>query len=215
MTNFNTVLMSTFLKGENILEVMRNKVENTMNELLRLELTSFLDYERYDSIGYNSGNSRNGSYTRKLKTRFGEITVEIPRDRKGEFKQNTVTSYKRLTDDLESKIIQMFQEGIMTSEIVHLIEGMFGMHNTPQTISNMTQVLSDQVYAFHTRSISSRYVSLYLDATYLSLRRDKVAKEAVHMIVGITDEGIKEILDYRLFPTESSENYREMLLDLR
>ena len=78
MTNFNTELMSAFLKGENLLEVMRIEVENTVNELLCLELTSFLDYERYDPIGYNSGNSRNGSYTRKLKTRFGEITVEIP-----------------------------------------------------------------------------------------------------------------------------------------
>ena len=215
MTNFNTELMSAFLKGDNLLEVMRKEVENTVNELLRLELTSFLDYERYDPIGYNSGNSRNGSYTRKLKTRFGEITVEIPRDRNGEFKQHTVPSYKRSTEDLESMIIQMYQRGITTSEISHLIERMFGMHYTPQTISNMTQVLSDQVHAFHTRCISSRYVSLYLDATYLSLRRDKVAKEAVHMIVGITDEGIKEILDYRLFPTESSENYKEMLLDLR
>ena len=102
MTNFNTELMSAFLKGENLLEVMRKEVENTVNELLRLELTSFLDYERYDPIGYNSGNSRNGSYTRKLKTRFGEITVEIPRDRNGEFKQHTVPSYKRSTEDLES-----------------------------------------------------------------------------------------------------------------
>lgn len=56
----------------------------------------------------------------------------------------------------------------------------------------MTQVLSDQGHAFHTRGISSRNVSLYLDATYLSLRRNKVAKEAVHMMVGIIDKGIKE-----------------------
>jgi len=215
MNNFSTDLMSAFLKGERIEEVMRVELEKTVNELLRLELTSYLDYEKYDPIGYNTGNSRNGSYTRQFKTRFGEISIEIPRDRNGEFKQHTVPPYKRSTDDLESMIIQMYQRGITTSEISQLIEKMFGMYYTPQTISNITQVLSDQVEAFHTRSIQSRYVSLYLDATYLSVRRDKVSKEALHIIVGITEEGIKEILDYRLYPSESSENYREMLNDLK
>ena len=215
MSNFSTDLMSAFLKGESIEEVMRIELEKAVNELLQLELTSYLDYEKYDPIGYNTGNSRNGTYSRQLKTRFGEISVEIPRDRNGEFKQHTVPSYKRSTDDLESMIIQMYQRGITTTEISELIERMFGMYYTPQTISNMTQVLSDQVEAFHTRQIQTRYVSLYLDATYLSVRRDRVSKEALHIIVGITEEGIKEILDYRLYPSESSENYREMLEDLK
>ena len=190
MSNFSTDLMSAFLKGESIEEVMRIELEKAVNELLQLELTSYLDYEKYDPIGYNTGNSRNGTYSRQLKTRFGEISVEIPRDRNGEFKQHTVPSYKRSTDDLESMIIQMYQRGITTTEISELIERMFGMYYTPQTISNMTQVLSDQVEAFHTRQIQTRYVSLYLDATYLSVRRDRVSKEALHIIVGITEEGI-------------------------
>ena len=215
MSNFSTDLMSAFLKGESIEEVMRIELEKAVNELLQIELTSYLDNEKYDPIGYNTGNSRNGTYSRQLKTRFGEISVEIPRDRNGEFKQHTVPSYKRSTDDLESMIIQMYQRGITTTEISELIERMFGMYYTPQTISNMTQVLSDQVEAFHTRQIQTRYVSLYLDATYLSVRRDRVSKEALHIIVGITEEGIKEILDYRLYPSESSENYREMLEDLK
>lgn len=74
----------------------------------------------------------------------------------GEFKQHTVPSCKRSTDDLESMIIQMYQRGITTSEISELIEKMFGIYYTPQTISNMTQVLSEQVEAFHSRK--NRYV---------------------------------------------------------
>ena len=215
MDNFSTNLMSALIKGESIEEVMRVELERAVNELLRLELTSFLDYEKYDPIGYNSGNSRNGVYQRQLKTRFGEITIEVPRDRNGEFRQQTVAPYKRSTDDLESMIIRMYQRGITTTEISELIERMYGTYYTPQTISNMTQVLSNQVEAFHKRPIDSRFVCLYLDATYLALRRDSVSKEALHMIVGINAEGIKEVLDYRLYPTESSENYKEMLLDLK
>lgn len=215
MDNFSTNLMSALIKGESVEEVMRLELESAVNELLRLELTSFLDYEKYDPIGYNSGNSRNGIYQRQLKTRFGEITIEVPRDRNGEFKQQTIAPYKRSTDDLESMIIRMYQRGITTTEISELIERMYGATYTPQTISNMTQVLSNQVEAFHKRPIEPRFVCLYLDATYLALRRDSVSKEALHMIVGINAEGIKEVLDYRLYPTESSENYKEMLLDLR
>ena len=215
MSNFTTELMSALLKGEGIEEVMRLELESAMNELLRHELTIFLDYEKHDPIGYNTGNSRNGMYTRQLKTRFGEISVEIPRDRNGEFKQRLIPSHQRSTDDLEAMIIQMYAKGITTAEIAQLIEKMYGAHYTPQTISNITQMVHVQVANYHQRKLNARYAVIYCDATYLSVRRDGVAKEALHVLLGITPEGYKEILDYRLFPSESSENYREMFNDIK
>ena len=215
MSNFTTDLMSALMRGEGVETIMRDELEAAMNELLKLELTTFLDYEKYDPIGYNSGNSRNGSYTRQLKTRFGAIEVVIPRDRKGDFKQKLIPSHSRSTDDLESMVIQMYSKGITTSEIADLIERMYGAHYTPQTISNMTRVVQDQVIAYHQRSLNARYAVIYCDATYLSVRRNSVAKEALHILLGITPEGHKEVLDYRLYPTESCENYREMLIDIQ
>ncbi|BDP70428.1 hypothetical protein EfmAA94_16010 [Enterococcus faecium] len=76
-------------------------LEKAINSLLRTELTAFLDYEKYDRTGFNSGNSRNGSYFRSIKTEYGELTLEIPRDRNGEFKQQTLPAYKRTNDTLE------------------------------------------------------------------------------------------------------------------
>ena len=92
--------------------------------LLKTELSSFLDCEPYDPIGYSSGNSRNSSYPRNLKTKYGEITVEIPRDRNGEFKQHTIDPYKRDTDDLETTILHLHLKGITTPELADLIEKM-------------------------------------------------------------------------------------------
>ena len=86
MSNSNTELYKALLSGSSIDEIIRKEIQDTINLLLKTELTSFLDYEPYDPSGYNSGNSRNGSYSRNLKTKYGEITVEIPRDRNGEFK---------------------------------------------------------------------------------------------------------------------------------
>lgn len=108
ISNFNTELYKVLLSGSSIDEIIRKEIEYTINLLLKTELTSFLDYEPYDPIGYNSGNSRNGSYSRNLKTKYGEITVEIPRDRDGEFKQQTIAPYKRNTDDLETTITFIF-----------------------------------------------------------------------------------------------------------
>lgn len=79
----------------------------------------------------------------------------------------------------------------------------------------MTRVVQDQVIAYHQRSLNARYAVIYCDATYLSVRRNSVAKEALHILLGITPEGHKEVLDYRLYPTKSCENYREMLIDIQ
>lgn len=99
MSHFNTRLLSSIATRQDIDEIFCAEVESAVNELLNTELTVFLDYEKYDPIGYNSGNLRNGYYTRTLKTKYGEIHVEVPRDRNSEFNQQTIPSYKRQTSD--------------------------------------------------------------------------------------------------------------------
>lgn len=215
MSNLNTKLLSALLKNESVDEVFRVELENAINELLATELTAFLNYEKYDPVGYNSGNSRNGYYTRILHSRFGDLNISVPRDRNGEFSPKAIPAYKRNTDDLETTIIQLYKKGITTREIADLIEKMYGHYYTPQTISNITKAVENQVNEFHNRPLANRYVVLYCDATYLNVRRDSVAKEALHIIVGITPEGNKEVLDYVLYPTESPTNYKDMLLDLK
>jgi len=215
MSNLNTKLLSALLKNESVDEVFRVELETAINELLATELTAFLNYEKYDPVGYNSGNSRNGYYTRILHSRFGDLNISVPRDRNGEFSPKAIPAYKRNTDDLETTIIQLYKKGITTREIADLIEKMYGHYYTPQTISNITKAVENQVNEFHNRPLANRYVVLYCDATYLNVRRDSVAKEALHIIVCITPEGNKEVLDYVLYPTESPANYKDMLLDLK
>lgn len=85
-------------------------LENVVNTQLATELAAFLDYEKYDRIGFNSGNSRNGLGLRTLHTEYGELNIQIPRNRNGEFKQQTVAPYKRSNDTLESTVIHFFQK---------------------------------------------------------------------------------------------------------
>ncbi|MDZ7543383.1 IS256 family transposase, partial [Clostridium perfringens] len=95
MNHFTTDLVQALVTKQDVTEVFREHLESAMNRLLETELTAFLDYEKYDRIGVNSGNSRNGGYTRTLHTEYGDLKLSIPRDRNGEFKQQTVAPYKR------------------------------------------------------------------------------------------------------------------------
>lgn len=92
---------------------------------------------------------------------------------------------------------------------------MYGHHYTPQTISNMTKAVSIHVKAFKNRTLQNRYVCVYLDATYIPVRRETVSKEAVYIAVGINEDGNKEVLSYMIAPTESAYNYKELLEDLK
>lgn len=215
MSNFNTDLIKALSQGISIDEIIKEEIETSINQLLETELTVFLDYEKYDVIGYNSGNSRNGKYSRKLDTKYGQINVEIPRDRNGDFKQQTVPAYNRRVDDLETTIIQLYSHGVTTSEIADLIEKMYGHTYSKQTVSNITKAVEINVKAYHERTFTKRYVALFCDATMINVRRDTVAKEALHIIIGISEDGHKDVLDYRLFPSEGASNYTEMLEDLK
>ncbi|MFS1178572.1 IS256 family transposase [Enterococcus lactis] len=193
----------------------RCHLELAVNSLLQAELTAFLDYEKYDRAGFNSGNSRNGNYSSSFRTEYGELNLVIPRDRNGKFSQQTLPAYKRTNDSLETTIIQLFQKGITMSEISELIEKMYGHHYTPQTISNMTKIVSEDIIAFKERSLESRYSVIFMDATHIPLKRQTVSKEAVYIVIGIRLDGTKEVLGFSLAPTESAYVWKEILQDLK
>ena len=215
MNDFTTELLKTLLEGNDITEIFRYHVESAVNQLLQYELREFLDYDKYDRRGFNSGNSRNGYYERTLKTEYGDLSLRIPRDRNGEFENQTLTPYKRQNDTVESMIIHLYSNGMTTEEISRIIEKMYGHHYTKQTVSNITAAVVSDIHAFNHRALSKRYAVIYLDATHLPVRRDTVTKEALYFALGITPEGYKEILSYSLYPTESAHNWEIVLSDLR
>lgn len=215
MTNFTTEIMETLINKGDLDDLFRRHLELAINTLLQAELTAFLDYEKYDRTGFNSGNSRNGNYSRSFKTEYGELNLAIPRDRNGEFSQQTLPAYKRSNDSLETTIIQLFQKGITMSEISELIEKMYGHYYTPQTISNITQIVSEDVVAFKERSLESQYSIIFMDATHIPLKRQTVSKEAVYIVIGIRLDGSKEVLGFSIAPTESSYVWKEILQDLK
>ena len=91
---------------------------------------------------------------------------------------------------------------------------MYGHHYTPQTMSNMTKVLTEEVNAFKSRALNDKYVAIFMDATYIPLKRQTVSKEAIYIAIGIREDGTKEVLSYAIAPTESTYVWNELLQDI-
>ena len=92
---------------------------------------------------------------------------------------------------------------------------MYGHHYTPQTISNMSKLVAEDVLAFKERTLEANYSVIFMDATHIPVKRQTVSKEAVYITIGIRLDGTKEVLGFTIAPTESAYIWKEVLQDLR
>ena len=211
MNDFTKDMANALFNQDKINNLFRQKLQQAVNDLLESELTAFLGYNPYERDGWNTGNSRNGAYYRKVDTQFGQIEIKVPRDRNGEFHQHTMPDYKRHTDVLEQTVIKLYSKGVTTREIADLIEKMYGGYYSPAMVSNISKEMIPKVEAYHQRHLSDKFFCVYLDATYIPLKRVTYEREAVYIAIGIKPNGHKEVIDYCIAPTENIEIWSEML----
>ena len=211
MNDFTKDMTNALFNQDKINDLFRQKLQQAVNDLLESELTAFLGYNPYERDGWNTGNSRNGAYYRKVDTQFGQIEIKVPRDRNGEFHQHTMPDYKRHTDVLEQTVIKLYSKGVTTREIADLIEKMYGGYYSPAMVSNISKEMIPKVEAYHQRHLSDKFFCVYLDATYIPLKRVTYEREAVYIAIGIKPNGYKEVIDYCIAPTENIEIWSEML----
>ena len=177
--------------------IMARLLGDMLTEMMRAELTSELGYERYEAKGRNSGNSRNGSYTKKVKSSQGEIEVDVPRDRNGEFEPQVLEHYQTRTNELEDKIIAMYAKGMTARDIRDMVADTYGMTISAQMVSDITDKVIPFVEEWQNRPLAPVYPVIYLDAIHYTLRKDhQVAKRAVYIVLAVNLEGRKEVLGH-------------------
>ena len=157
MNDFTKNMAQALFNQNKINDLLRKELQQAVNGLLEAELTAFLDYDPYARAGWNTGNSRNGAYFRKVDTQFGEIEIQVPRDRNGMFHQHTLPDYKQHSDVLESMIIKLYSKGVTTREIADLIEKMYGSHYSPAQVSNISKQMIPKVEVYHKRKLSDKF----------------------------------------------------------
>lgn len=166
----------------------------TIEQMLEAELTEELGYERYQAEGRNSGNSRNGHYRRKMRTSGGDAEIRVPRDRNSEFDSELL---KKNSNEIENKVIAMYAKGTSLRDIQILLEDLYGIQVSPETISKITDKVWELVEAWQNRPLAPVYAMLYLDALHIKLKREgKIETVAVYNVLGVDLEGHREVLGH-------------------
>src|ERR671927_51263 len=169
----------------------------TLEQMLEAELTAHLGYEPYAASGRNSGNSRNGKRNRTVRTSTGDVTIQVPRDRNGDFQPALLDKYQTSTNELEEKIIALYAKGVSTRDIQDTLHELYGVEVSPATISAVTDKVWSLVEAWQNRPLAAVYPIVYLDAIHLKLRRDsKVLNTAVYIVLGVDLDGQRDVLGH-------------------
>lgn len=159
----------------------------------------------------------NGYYTRDLLTQYGILEdLRVPRVREGEFHPRLLPYRRRVSLELSEAILALYATGASTRDISRFLESVYGAFYSPQSISRLTQVVEEEVEAWRRRPLEREYYAVYLDCTFLSVRRGKAAKEPVYVALGIRPDGRREVLGFWLFGAEgeSASNWRQVVRDL-
>src|SRR3712207_2061617 len=169
----------------------------TLEQMLEAELTAHLGYEPYAASGRNSGNSRNGKRTRTLRTSTGDMTIQVPRDRNGDFQPVLLDKYQTSTNELEDKIIALYAKGVSTRDSQETLHELYGVEVSAATISTVTDKVWSLVDAWQNRPLAAVYPIVSLDAIHLKLRRDgRVLNTAVYIVLGVDLEGQRDVLGH-------------------
>lgn len=167
----------------------------TMEEMLEAELAEHLGYERYESKGRNSGNSRNGKRETTIRTSAGEQTIHVPRDRNGEFQSPLLA--QRRSNELERKITALYAKGTTTRDIQETIADIYGVEVSPTTISAITDKVWPLVEEWQNRPLAGVYPIVFLDALYVKLRREgTIENVAVYTVLAVDVDGHKDVLGH-------------------
>jgi putative transposase len=193
-------------------------IRPVLQEILNAEMTEHLGYPKYHPAGYLSGNNRNGSYGRSLRTSDGMLHLDVPRDRAGTFEPTVLPPYKQISAELEEKIIALYAYGNSTKDIVEFIaETYHGLEVSEGFVSQVTNSVLGLAKEWQSRPLCPVYAICYLDAIHIKVREEgKVVNKAVHIVMGYDLEGHKDVLGHYIASGgEGAKFWLSVITDLK
>ena len=187
-----------------------------VNRALDAEMSEHLGYDSGERPPPEQGNRRNGRRTKQLRTERGGIAVEVPRDRAGTFEPRLVGKHQRSFDGFDDKILSMYARGMTTRDIQRHLEELYGVDVSPDLISRVTDAVLDELNEWQSRPLESVYPIVYIDALVVKIRdQGKVENKAVHIAVGVDEDGTRDVLGLWLERTEGARFWSSILAELK
>lgn len=199
---------------QDIQDALKDLLGDTMEQMLKAELDEHLDYEYGEKP--LSLNTRNGSSKKTVKSSYGNIDLDIPRDREGSFEPQVLKKYEKDISNIENQIISMYAKGMTTRDISSHIKNIYGFGLSEGMVSKITNKILPTIEEWQNRPLEKVYPMVFLDAIHYHVRENNiVVKKAVYIALGYNMEGFKEILGMWVGENESSKYWLLVLNQLK
>lgn len=211
----NEEFLKKFKSREEFDEFFSSLYKRGVETILEGELEVHLGYKKNEARP-NKDNSRNGYINKKLKSEHGEIQINVPRDRTGDFEPQLVPKRSGITQGVENLVISLYAKGMSNSDIEDELKEIYGFNLSTSTISLLTDKISSDILAWQNRPLDSTYLVVWMDAVVFKVRENsKVINKAIYLAVGLRKDGLKEVLGMWLGRNESSAFWMTVLTDLK
>ena len=212
-------LLKEYKKPEEILGengLLKQLTKAVIERALQAEMTSHLGYEKNAAEGRKSGNLRNGTDSKTVKSETGEMTLQVPRDRNSSFEPLLVPKRKRRIGNFDELIVSLYARGMTQAEIQEHIQEIYGVEMSVELISSITDAVMDEVKAWQGRPLQGLYPIVYLDAIVVKARNSgHVTNRVIYLVIGVNLSGLKELLGFWTCESEGAKFWLSVLNDLK
>jgi len=212
-------LLANYQKPEDLIGengLLKQLTKMLVERALETEMTEHLGHGRSGAVTNGTGNTRNGHSAKTLQGDFGELPLDIPRDRQGAFEPQLVAKHQTRWSGFDDKIISLYARGLSVREIQGHLEEMYGTEVSPSLISAVTDAVSEDVKIWQARPLDPLYPILYLDCIHVKVRdAGAVRTKAVYLAIGVNMDGHKEVLGLWIAQTEGAKFWLQVVTELK
>lgn len=213
-----TSLLADYQKPEDLIGengLLKQLTKLLVEKALDAEMAQHLGHAKNEPVANPAGNTRNGRSRKTLKGEFGELPIEVPRDRHGTFEPLLIPKHQTRWTGFDDKVISLYARGMTVREIQSHLEEMYGTEISPSLISSITDAVAEEVKAWQARPLDPVYPIVYLDCIHVKVREGAVRVKAVYLAIGVTMAGEKEVLGMWLAQTEGAKFWLQVVTELR
>lgn len=210
-----------FTSTTEIMEAMKAMFGDVLQQVMEAELDTKLGYEKSERTSNDdesrlSKNYRNGHSKKTVKTQLGEVTINVPRDRNGEYEPSIIGKYNRNADGMEEKILSLYSCGMSQRDISEQIKNLYDVEISPELVSKISEKIMPEVTAWQNRPLNSIYPFVFMDAIHYKVKENhQYVTKAAYVVLGINMDGCKDILGIWIGEHESAKFWLNVLNDLK
>lgn len=212
-------LLANYQKPEDLIGengLLKQLTKMLVERALETEMTEHLGHDKNEPVANPTGNARNGHSRKTLKGDFGDLPIEVPRDRQGAFEPQLIGKHQTRWTGFDDKIISLYARGMSVREIQSHLDEMYGTEVSPSLISSVTDAVSEEVTAWQARPLDPIYPIVYLDCIHVKVRdTGAVRNKAIYLAIGVNMDGHKEVLGLWMARTEGAKFWLQVVTELK